>query len=47
MHVNNTIFQFPEVFLFSLPIASHEPKMATVLLGKQGRYVGSELSNEA
>lgn len=47
VHINNTIFQFPEIFLFSLPIALHKPKMVTVLLGKQGRYVGGELGNEA
>lgn len=41
-----TVFQFPKMFLFSLLIDSHEPKMVTVLLGKQGRYVGSELGKE-
>lgn len=45
--INSTIFQFPKIFLFSLPIALHEPEMATVLLGKQGGYVGGELGNEA
>lgn len=47
VHINNTIFQFPEIFLFSLPIALHEPKMVMVLFRKQGRYTGGGLGNEA